>query len=96
MISPYDITVDISSLPAAVQNLVTTVDNALTTWTADELIDTSGRRLSVDWANLSGWTQAKETGLKKLIKAYEARGWRTQQVTKDGNQSQFVVVFYRP
>lgn len=92
MINPYQTTIDISSLPAAIQNLVATVDNQLTSWNIDEV----GKTLTVTWANLSGWTQAKETGLKQLVTAYERLGWITQQITKDGNTTNFKVLFYRP
>lgn len=80
MISPAQITVDVSGLPALAQQAVVSIDAALLTWQIDE----TEKYYVVTWANVSGgWSQAKEDGMVRLLDAYAVLGWNTRVVVKN-------------
>jgi hypothetical protein len=96
MISPEQITYDISSLPAAVQTFVTTLDGLLQTWQFDE----SCKSFLWTWGQspLGAFTEAKRTGLNKLMDFYRKLGWDVQtfpRVNDIAVPTQFKVAFNR-
>lgn len=91
MIAPSQTTIDVTSLPAVVQSLVATLDTLLQTWTVGEIVP--GKLATLPYANIGGYSAAKEAGLKLLAQAYEARGWHVVRLSPDGDQVSFRLSF---
>jgi hypothetical protein len=91
MITPYQITINTSNLPAIVNTAIISIDNTLATWQIDE----GGKIWSINWANQSGWSETKENGLRTLIEAYKSLGWNTTILSSPGDKVIFKVLFNR-
>jgi hypothetical protein len=89
MLTPYQITINTSTLPQLAQQAITSIDLTLQTWQIDE----GGKLWSLTWASAGGWTQNKEDSLRQLIAAYGSLGWQTNI---RANQTTFKVWFSRP
>lgn len=71
MISPSQITIDVSALPAAIQNAVAAIDAAIGTWLPLE----TRKEITFTWASYGGFTNVKAQALDKIIAGYRKRGW---------------------
>ncbi len=93
ILTPFQITFDVSSLPAAVQTAITTLDADLgTAWGITENV----RTLTYPWSALGGFSAAKLTGLTQLLGVYRARGWRCANVSRSNDQTTIRLVFELP
>ena len=102
--TPYDISFDLSTLPAWAQQLVTDIDAAIATGWPIEFDATTGaierkpREFVFLWANYDGYSAAKANIIRdKVLPFYVgARGWRQARAYTKAPKStttQFTVIF---
>ena len=92
MLSPYDITYDLTTLPAPVQALIATIDADLA---APWQPGARERTLQYQWSAVGGFTQAKLNAVGRVLHAYHTRGWDTH-FGDPQNQTTLRLVFALP
>jgi len=89
---PSQITIDISSLPAQVRALITSIDTFITSWTLNEtekvyVIDLTTAAPAVP-------LETKRQAIQKIIEAYRKFGWDVDHdFTRPPSQNEIAIKF---
>lgn len=92
MISPANIVVDVSGLPAPVQAVIASIDAQIGTWQPRERQKT----VPVNLGALPGQLPVKQQALDRIVSGYRKMGWTVDYDRQTSTETVRVLVFELP
>lgn len=92
MISPSQIVIDMTGVPAAAQAVVTAIDAQLSPWP----ISQRQKSINIDLTQIAGSLSTKQQAVDRIITGYRKLGWSVDYDRQNTTETLRVLLFALP